>query len=138
MKSENFFVGDIKQCTKHENHTMFSSEIFVGDVCIGGDEFGYIEMEDKPYKKDAILLKVCEGGYVDIEELNSALDYLKVYRSITKDGFYLGNLIMSTSAHREGCLFVDNETLKPYFENPKEIGSISVRRLKKEEAKKNK
>ena len=137
MKPEKFFVGDIKECTKYENHSIFNSKIYIGDVCIGGDSFGFVEVEDKVYKKDAILLNVCEGGYVDIENLNSVLDYLKVYKKITKDGFYLGNIIMSTSAHCENCLFVDSETIRPYFENPKEIGNISVRRLKKDNKKEN-
>lgn len=137
MKPEKFFVGDIKECTKYENHSTFNSQLYVGDVCIGGDSFGYVKVEDDIYKKDAVLLKVCEGGYVDIENLNSVLDYLKVYKKITKDGFYLGNIIMSTSAHCEGSLFVDSETIRPYFENPKEIGNISVRRLKKDNKKEN-
>ena len=78
MKPEQIFIGNIRRCTKYENHTTFSSSTYIGDQCIGCDSFGYIEEENELYKENAILIKVEHGGYVDLEKLNSILDYIKM------------------------------------------------------------
>ena len=77
------------------------------------------------------MLKIKQGGYVDIERLNSILDYIKMRKDITKTGYILGGLIMSTSSHRIDSLFVDETSLKPYYNN-KQQKNISVRQLKKQ------
>ena len=131
MKADRVFVGDIKKCTKYEEHTLFSSEIFIGEDCIGGDSFGHIETDSELYKKDAILIQFKNGGYVDLDNLKTFIDYLKVYGDITKNGFYEGGLIMSTSPRCIDSLFVDSESVKPY-KNKQNKDKISARQLRKE------
>lgn len=131
MKIEQIFIGDIRKCTKYEMHTTFSSNTYIDDQCIGCDSFGYLCIDDEIHKKDAILIKIENGGYVDLERFNSVFDYIKIYRDLTKDGYRLGGLMMSTSAHCIGSLFVDKESLKSYYPDKQQTNNISVRQLKK-------
>lgn len=130
MKTDRIFVGDIKKCTKYEEHTLFSSEIFIGEDCIGSDSFGHTVAECELYKENAVLIEF-NGGYVDLDNLRSFIDYIKVYGDITKNGFYEGGLIMSTSPRCIDSLFVDSESLKPY-KNKQNKDKISARQLRKE------
>ena len=127
---ENVFIGTIRRCTKYENHATFSSETYIGDDCIGGESFGYTITDSVKYKESAKLLKVTKGGYVDLDLLNSFLDEIKVRSKITKEGFYLDGIIMSTQENEIGCLFVDESTLKQY-KPLKEIKKPTVKKLKK-------
>jgi hypothetical protein len=136
MKTDQIFIGNINRCTKYVNHTTFSSGTFIGDECICSDSFGYIEKEDELYKENAILIKLKNGGFVDLENLNSILDHLKVLNTTTKDGFYLGGIIMSTHAHCKDSIFVDSKSLVPYYSESKTNGKISARQLKKQLKKK--
>ena len=131
MKPEQIFIGNIRKCTKYEEHTTFKSQTFIDSDIIDTDTFGYIVSDDELYKENAILLKIKQGGYVDIERLNSILDHIKMHQNITKRGFILGGLIMSTSSHCIDSLFVDESSLKPYYNN-KQQKNISVRQLKKQ------
>lgn len=127
---ENVFIGTIRRCTKYNTHTTFSSSTYIGDDCIGEDSFGYIEYDSIVRKENAKLLKVTQGGYVDLDYLNNLLDELKVKSKITRNGFYTNGLIMSTSPGKSGDLFVDVDTLKKY-EPLKEIKRPTVKKLKK-------
>ena len=132
MKTDQIFIGNINKCTKYINHTTFSSGTFIGDTCICSDSFGYIEKEDEIYKENAILIKLKNGGYVDLENLNSIFNHLEVLTKTTRDGFYLGGIIMSTSAHCEDSIFVDSKSLVPYYAENKNNSNISARQLKKQ------
>ena len=127
MKTDQIFIGDIRRCTKYEKHITLSSMI----ANIGRESFGYIEEDDELYKENAILIKIKNGGYVDLERFNSILDYIKIHKDITKNGYRLGGLMMSTSAHCLDSLFVDEESLKPYY-TAKQTSNLSVHQLKKQ------
>lgn len=105
--------------------------MYIGDQCIGCDSIGYIVEDDELYKENAVLIKIKNGGYVDLEKLNSILDYIKIYRDITKDGYHVG-LIMPTSAYGIDSLFVDEKSLKPYYINKQQKSNISAHQLKKQ------
>lgn len=132
MKTDQIFIGDIKKCTKYESHTTFCAYSYFGDQCIGGSSLGYIEEETELYKENAVLIKVSENRYVDLEQLNSILDHIKIFiHSIDKNS-YLGELIMSTCAYYKNSLFVDEKSLKPYYSDNLQVGDISVRKLKQQ------
>lgn len=132
MKPEQIFIGDIRRCTKYETHTTFSSNTYIDDICIGCDSLGYIEVDDELYKENAILIKIENGGYVDLERFKSILDYIRIYQDITKHGYNLGGLMMSGYAYCIDSLFVDENSLKPYFTDKEQMNNISVRQLKKQ------
>ena len=131
MKTEQIFTGDIRKCTKYERHTSFESKTYINGVCVDCDSFGHIETDDVLYRENAVLIKIQNGGYIDLDTLNSVLDYIKVKKNIKEDGFILGGLILDTSAHCMDSLFVDSESLKPYYNNDKK-DNISVRKLRKQ------
>lgn len=131
MKPEQIFIENIRKCTEYKENTTFQSKTYIDGECIGTDAIGFIESDDELFKENAILIKLKQGGYVDIERLNSILDYIKMRKDITKTGYILGGLIMSTSSHRIDSLFVDETSLKPYYNN-KQQKNISVRQLKKQ------
>lgn len=130
MKADRVFVGDIKKCTKYDMKPVFSTSMYIGDDCIGGDCFGHIISESELYKENAVLIEF-NGGYVDLDNLRTFVDYIKVHSNITKNGFYMGGLIMSTSPHANDSLFVDSKSLKPY-QNQNNKTSVSARQLRKE------
>lgn len=132
MKKDQIFIGDIRKCTKYEIHTTFGNNAYIGDVCIGCDSFGYINSNDELYKENAILIKIENGGYVDLERFNSFLDYVRIYQNITKNGYCLGKLMMPTSAYCINSLFVDEKSLKSYYDDKQQADNISVRQLKKQ------
>lgn len=131
MKPEQIFIGNIKKCTQYEEHTAFSSNTKIGSQCICEESFGYIIQDSEIFKENAILIKVKNGGYVDLENLNSILDHIKIWKDTSKYGYRLNGLMMSTLPDDINDLFVDSKSLKPYYtkEQPK---SISTRQLKKQ------
>lgn len=136
MKSDKVFIGDIKKCTKYESHVSLRSETYFGDECIGCESFGYIEREGELHKENAVLVMLDNGGYVDIDRVNGLLDYISIYRDSFKDGFRIRDkgLIMSTSPSFLGNLYVDSDSLTPYYGENNEMGSkdVSIRSLRKE------
>ena len=127
----NVFIGTIRICTKYETHVTFSSKTYIGDDCIDEDCFGYTESDSIVSKENAKLLKVTNGGYVDLDSLNSFLDEIKVKSKIIKDGgFYTNGLIMGTSPSGVNRLFVDESTLQKY-EPLDYIKKPTVKKIKK-------
>ena len=80
MKPDKVFIGNIKRCTKYISHSRFTGNVFIGEECVNLSSFGYIESEDELYKENAVLVKTKNGGYIDLENFNSILDYLKIYK----------------------------------------------------------
>lgn len=132
MKSDQVFIGNIRRCTKYEENIALSCKTYIDGQLIGCERFGSIEEDDELYKENAILIRVKNGGYVDLERFDSILDYIRLYRLYTKNGFRLGGLIMSTSAYRLDDLFVDEKTLKPYYQTNEEVKDTSILKLKKQ------
>lgn len=137
MKTDQIFIGNIKKCTKYEPHAVFCSSTYINGKRIVSDFFGGIESEDEIYKENAVLLKIKNGGYVDLERFNSILDYIRIYKDIDKDGYRLGGLMMSTTPLWVNCLFVDENSLKPYYDDKQQSSNISVHQLKKQVRKNN-
>jgi len=130
MKTNQIFRGDIKICTSYETYTSIVSEAYIGDQCIGRDCLGHIELDSEFYKRNAILLRIRRDKYVDLNRIASILDYIKIYLESRRKGFYLEDLAISTRPWSKGSLFVDEKSLKPYFDNMKQVSDISILRLK--------
>lgn len=129
MDKNQIFIGTIRKCTQYEMHPMFENRTYFGDQCIGFDCLGYTTTSDEVYKENAILIKLKNGFYVDLNQLDSILDCIKIYRP---DRYRLGGLAMSTSADHVGSLFVDTDSLKPYYEGKQNSNHVSVYQLKKQ------
>ena len=133
MRAEQFYRGNIFECTS------LTIEHYPVEVCsiFGGIETK-ISYKHKLVKFCAILVKLDNGYYVDIENLNSLLDYLKLYRDcivVNSNLYSLGllttasNFLMSTR-QSEGSLFVDKSSLVPYYDGAMKK-SISIHSLRK-------
>ena len=122
--------GDIKKCTKYQRHNMFESSMYINEELMFTDSFGYIESDSVIYKRNVILIKTKNGGYVDFEDLNGYLDLLKLKVKEFKKWIKIGNLILTTNASKVDTLFVDEESLKPYYkDNTKK--NVPFKELKK-------
>lgn len=131
VQMKDIYFGTIKKCTEYEMHTTFSSKMSINGIDCFEDSFGMIESDSEIYKENAVLIKVVESGYVDLDTLKGFRDTIKVKNSITRNGgFYLDRLILGNSEHKEGCLFVDESTLRQYepLDNKK---TTTVKQLKK-------
>ena len=121
MKTDQIFIGNIKKCTKYD----YRSQGY-------GDWNTSPAVDSKLYKQNAVLIKVENGGYVDLEKLNSLLDYIKIYKDITENGYRLGGLMRSIRPHCVDCLFVDLDSLKPYYSDKQKKEKTSVHQLRKQ------
>jgi len=75
-------------------------------------------VQTESYKDNATLIKV-NSGYVDVDNINSIIDVLRIKRYITKDGFHLDGPIMSGAVPpfaRPGSLVVQNIEPSSEFE----------------------
>ena len=131
MKDYKIFIGNIRKCTKYDNHTVMESKMFDGDMPISIDRFGYIESDSELYKENAILIQFENGGYIDLENFNSIIDYIKIRKDTRSDGYLLGGLMMSTSPHALDCLFVEEEP-KLYYDAKESEVKMTVRQIKKQ------
>jgi hypothetical protein len=127
MNSERVFIGNIRKCTKYDMISTFKSETLIDGQPITSDSFGHIEKEDSLYKEGAILIKTNNGGYIDLTNVKSIDEVLLPIMS-KKSSFTTNSRIMTTHPFAKGQLFVDEETLRPYFIR----GNISIVQLKKQ------
>lgn len=131
MKPDKVFIGNIKRCTKYISHSRFTGNVFIGEECVSLNSFGYIESEDELYKENAVLVKTKNGGYIDLENFNSILDYLKIYKDDAQRDYNLWKTIMPTHSRDSNSLFVDENSLKPYFNSEDKKEEISIYQLRR-------
>lgn len=129
MKSNIIFIGNIMKCVKFETKIIYNSEIDENNKNFGYEFFGCNISEDEVYKENAILIKLKNGKYVNLENINTIFDYLKLNQILPNDKSYIGKIIMNTESKKINDLFVDEKSLKPYkLENK----NISILKLKRE------
>ncbi len=113
MDSDKIFTGTIMKCVKYEKID------------------GYSIPKSEVYKENAILLKIKDYFYVDIDELN-LLEIAYLHLRSEKDIHQLSKFMCE---HHHGyCkdeLFIKQNTLKPYVPNEGKK-NISLLSLKKE------
>lgn len=122
MKSDQIFVADLRKCT----------DLHFNGIHIDGASVGCISADSEPFKKDAILIKIDDGRYVDLEALDSALDYIKVRCITALCQSCVGSLIIPTFTFKSGAIFVDESTLKPYLNQKVMPNHIAFKQLKKQ------
>lgn len=134
MRKNQVYTGDIKKCTSYEPYLEVGGSRTFGYVITG------INYQSEIFKKKTILIKLKNGKYVDIDSLNSIMDYIKIYKDnlLLNSEIYnmdlytkLSGLLLNTSPSDINSLYVDNNSIKPYFEED-DKKHISVLKLKKE------
>lgn len=121
MKADQIFIADLRKCT----------DLHFKGIHMDDASFGLISNDSEPFKKDAILIKIDDGRYVDLEALDSALDYIKVRCITALDRFRIGGLIIPTFPFKSEAIFVDENTLRPYSTKKPMPNHIAFKQLKK-------
>ena len=126
INKENVYVGNLKKCTKYEMENSLQIEDFSG-VC----SFGGIIEESKDYIKNDVLIKFCDKPerYVRLEDLKNILSYISLYNALYESGISFNELFLSTSSSYLGNIYVDRDSLNPYYE---EKGKVKVKQIKKD------
>ena len=128
MKCDKIFIGDIGKCTTYKKFTPFEPD-FVSNPSTTKNTLGYIDIDDELYKENAILLQIADGIFIDLDSFHSFFNYLKIYKEIHKNSeFHLGELIMNTAPTALGDLFIEENSLKPYYLDIKS-NNISIHKL---------
>lgn len=130
MNTSQIFTGTIRRCTEHEVHSIFSLSTYIDGQCIGCDGIGSVHIDSEIYKENAILIRLQNGSYVDLESLDSFLDCIRTYQSYSY-GLRGKGLMMYCNPDYVGSLFVDTSTLKPYYGDTQASKHVSVYQLKK-------
>ncbi len=131
MKPDQVFVGDIKRCTSFEFHDDMAVKLERNGQIIDLATFGHIEVEEETIKENAVLIRMKSGQYVDVENLNGTLDYLKACYQGSKKYTSRGGLLLETEPHTRGDVYVDEESLQPYYRETM-TDSVSFMHLKKQ------
>ncbi len=104
MDEKNWFLGDIKKCTK----------MCVHDVGLNGG--GYLEYDEEVVSFSSPLFRTSAGKYINLANLY--LLEMLAHKVVPKSNWLkMTNVLMTTSPMQEGDFFVDERTLQPYQNN---------------------
>jgi len=127
LENSRIFTGTIMLCTKYKK---------VPHLISDGMAFGHIETEAKVYKENAVLVRIKDNAYVDIEGL-SLLDIVHLYleneKRIKNNELCMPSL---PSGLYEEQLYVDSNSLKPYVTTDKKQKNISLMKIKRQKSRK--
>lgn len=123
MRKRDIYVGNINKCVKR---------VMTNDIEKGESTFGYSVIEGKPYKENAILIKLGKDTYADLEKIDSYLYYAYLKSNSNDEYLQRAQLVLTTSPVCCNSLYVDESSLKPYESLTCEKYKISIKRLKLE------
>ena len=125
MKTNQFFVGNVMKCKNYE------FDGFTVDRSFKNDQLKiYSSLYDGDLvKENAILIQLNVGEYIDIDNVKSTLELFKIYKYILK--VCKKGKILSTSPDHNDMLFIDCDSLKPYYAENQKVEKISLRQFKK-------
>ena len=125
MKVEGIYIGDILISTKYTMKMTHMTDML--GIMAG---VGHIEEESKLYKKDALLIKVHQFGYIDYDELKLFAD-IRIKNALEKNGgFKLGSIIMPEMSFGT-ILYVNSKNLKEVTKDYDLETDMSARQLRK-------
>lgn len=123
MKKSQVFVGTIKRCNNFYCYEKYGEEKYFADCRVGHTEFGTLSRYVDIIDEQAILIKVAEDEYIYLKSLKNPLEEILVDLKIY-------NKTITTYPSEDNELFVEEDTLVPYFEN-KDDKNIGVKSLKR-------
>ena len=126
INKENVLIGNIIKCTEYDVSNYMINE----DIALI-TSFGSLNVVNKPYKENQILIRICDNPevYVELKKLKTFLTYISIYSKVDKNGIILVKIILSTSASYIGDIYVDRKSLKPYYN---ENGKVKVKKIKRD------
>lgn len=123
MKPKYVFTGTVKRCHDVYWFNEYGDQRYVPDFRIGNIEVGSIRQYADVVDKEAVLVKVDDSQYVWLDMVKTLADEVKIDLGIS-------NLVIYGKPFFNGALFVDEDTLFPYFKNPVDT-KMSMHRLRK-------
>ena len=125
MKLKKIYTGTIRKCSAYSLQQLYEKSL---DTPVSG--YSHAHIESKVEKENAILIKIKNGKYVDIDILKTLRDYLNIY--------FAELSLPSLSIHpsKEGELFVDKDSLAHYSNSKDYNKQISLKKIKKKKFKK--
>lgn len=111
MKVKGLVIGNIREVEYNCLKTTHSMHCDLGFGC----SIAHHDIKTHSYKNDALLIKINNSGYVDVDNINSILDIIKIKRHIKRDGIILGGPVLSDTVHpfaKPGDLFIEYNSIK--------------------------
>lgn len=127
MNSEKVFIGDIKRCTNYTIEPMLVCEDFFGITA-----FGSINVKSELQEKGAVLIQISDRVFVPLSKIKSFLSYYIALGDYRINGLNSKHLIYAGIPCFEGQQFIDDDSLKPYFNEDMQKRDISIRSLKQD------
>lgn len=134
MSKKEIYIGNILKCTDSTKNSPNQLKITTYNYLPSQEEtsinFSLYRFEEQYeiYKRDATLIKLGEGIYIDKEDIKSVLDYLNILmhrNNLSK----IGMKLIGTFPIGYGSLFVEKEKLKKKIVKEKRKGSFYGRRI---------
>ena len=121
MKSRDVFFGTIKKCEDLYNYKKYGDEHYTAELIIGKTEIGTTHKYADVIDEEAVLVKIDDENYMWIDMIDNKLDEFLLNLGISYK-------TISTTPTKENRLFVDEDTIEPYFKNQNK--NISVKKFK--------
>ena len=134
MKKKNVYQGDIRKVTDYHEIGLGQALLFPEE----DDSHPFISLitvkkyDSDLYKTGAVLIKTKSGDYVDVQEINTFWDCFKLFISNLDPSITWGEYMMPTTEciEENRRLFVDKDSLKPFFDEDSAEEKISVKALR--------
>lgn len=127
MKPEKVFIGDIRKCTDYRMEPMLICEDSFGITTFGSQSY-----ESEIHKKREVLIQIANSAYIPLSEINSFLSYLAALNDYRINGLNSNRFLYCGTPYRVGQLFVEDESLQPYYGEDAPKRDISIRSLKQQ------
>ena len=122
MKNSDIYIGTIKKCNDVYCYEKYGEERYVGSFKINNTELGEVHKYVDVITDQAILIKVNNEKYIWLNQIETFSDELLVNLGIAKK-------TINTQPSNDNDLFVEKNTLIPYFKNI-ENKNLNVAKLK--------
>jgi len=122
MKITSIYVGNIRKITGLK-------KIYCGKMeTINGlaNKVKY-EIETEDYKKDAVLVKIVDNQYIDIENINNVWDFILLCLNLTKSKYIVTETLLFHYASL-GDLLIDKENSQ-YYDLYHQIGLFGLKKI---------
>ena len=123
MKTKEVYLGTIKKCHDVYWYSMYGDSRFIPDFDSAYLGDGMVKVYAEDVNKNAVLVRVSKNQYISLDMINSNLEEIMVDLGIS-------NLSIYNFPSYNGCLFVDETTLSPFFQHVSE-DEINVKTLKR-------
>lgn len=118
------FIGTVKRCTDYSSYEQYGETRMAWEYQIGPMEFGSIFRYYEVVDQNAVLIKVGER-YIWTNQISSIVDELLVDLGLPISAIY-------TKPSMKNTLYVDESTLKHYYEQENQNDHVKVKQLKRD------